>query len=285
VRGLAFAGVIGTNTPAQPITAARIDALARQGPRRLEGLSGALDRPAEPRRPRRPGRRAEARPARRRRRPRKVRRPQGHAAGPRRGLVRLARGPPRRRRHRQLPDPGRRLEQEPAAHRRPAPAGPALRRRQRLQASERERLRRRRAIPKLELCRHAGQRRHHHRAALPGPVAGQAPGAEGEAWRASFLRGVRYLLAAQFPNGGWPQVWPLEGGYHDAITYNDNAVTEAADLLTDVSKAKATTPSPPPTCAPGRRGAAEEGPRPDASWPPRSSSTASAPSGPSSTTP
>ena len=67
-------------------------------------------------------------------------------------------------------------------------------------------------------------------------VAGQAPDAEGQAWRASFLRGVRYLLAAQFPNGGWPQVWPLEGGYHDAITYNDDAVAEAASLLTDVSK-------------------------------------------------
>jgi hypothetical protein len=67
-------------------------------------------------------------------------------------------------------------------------------------------------------------------------AAGQAPGAEGEAWRSSFLRGVRYLLAAQFPNGGWPQVWPLEGGYHDAITYNDDAVTEAAELLTDVAK-------------------------------------------------
>ena len=69
-------------------------------------------------------------------------------------------------------------------------------------------------------------------------VAGQAPGAEGEAWRASFLRGVRYLLAAQFPNGGWPQVWPLEGGYHDAITYNDDAVSEAASLLTDVSNGR-----------------------------------------------
>jgi PelA/Pel-15E family pectate lyase len=67
-------------------------------------------------------------------------------------------------------------------------------------------------------------------------VAGQVHGAEGDVWRASFLRGVRYLLAAQFPNGGWPQVWPLEGGYHDAITYNDDAVTEAAALLTDVSE-------------------------------------------------
>ena len=67
-------------------------------------------------------------------------------------------------------------------------------------------------------------------------VAGQAPGAEGEAWRKSFLHGVDYLLAAQFPNGGWPQVWPLEGGYHDAITYNDDAVSEAADLLSDVAE-------------------------------------------------
>ncbi len=41
---------------------------------------------------------------------------------------------PRGRRHRQLPDPGRRLSKNQAAHRRPAPAGPALRRRQRLRA-------------------------------------------------------------------------------------------------------------------------------------------------------
>ncbi|ADW70110.1 pectate lyase [Granulicella tundricola] len=65
-------------------------------------------------------------------------------------------------------------------------------------------------------------------------VAGQTR-TEGESYRKSFLRGLRYLLAAQFPNGGWPQVWPLEGGYHDAITYNDNAVTETADLLTQAT--------------------------------------------------
>jgi PelA/Pel-15E family pectate lyase len=66
-------------------------------------------------------------------------------------------------------------------------------------------------------------------------VSGATPGADGDAYRASFLRGIRYLLAAQFPNGGWPQVWPLEGGYHDAITFNDNAVTESAELLTAVA--------------------------------------------------
>jgi len=61
------------------------------------------------------------------------------------------------------------------------------------------------------------------------------PGPDGERFRQSFLRGLHYLLAAQYPNGGWPQVWPLEGGYHDAITYNDNAVTESASLLYDAS--------------------------------------------------
>jgi PelA/Pel-15E family pectate lyase len=63
------------------------------------------------------------------------------------------------------------------------------------------------------------------------------PGAEGDVYRASYIRGIRYLLAAQFPNGGWPQVWPLEGGYHDAITFNDNAVTETAAVLTAASSA------------------------------------------------
>ena len=46
---------------------------------------------------------------------------------------------------------------------------------------------------------------------------------------------MRYLLAAQFPNGGWPQVWPLQGGYHDAYTVNDNAVVAVTDLLIDAA--------------------------------------------------
>lgn len=56
--------------------------------------------------------------------------------------------------------------------------------------------------------------------------------------RASFLQGIHYLLAAQFPNGGWPQVWPLEGGYHDAITYNDAAMPQVMELLWHVSEAR-----------------------------------------------
>jgi hypothetical protein len=64
------------------------------------------------------------------------------------------------------------------------------------------------------------------------------PGHDGDAYRASALRGFEYLLHSQFPNGGWPQVWPLEGGYHDAITFNDDAVTESAEVLQGVAAGK-----------------------------------------------
>ena len=70
-------------------------------------------------------------------------------------------------------------------------------------------------------------------------VQANVPHADGEAYRAAFLRGVRYLIAAQYPNGGWPQVWPLEGGYHDAITFNDDAVYNATVLLADVTEGNA----------------------------------------------
>jgi len=55
-------------------------------------------------------------------------------------------------------------------------------------------------------------------------------------YRQAFLRGIGYIAAAQYPNGGWPQVWPLEGGYHDTITYNDDAVINLLGLLRDVSR-------------------------------------------------
>ena len=57
----------------------------------------------------------------------------------------------------------------------------------------------------------------------------------GSPYRGSFDRGVRWLLAAQYPNGGWPQVWPLVGGYHDAVTFNDDAMVAAVALLGDVA--------------------------------------------------
>jgi len=70
------------------------------------------------------------------------------------------------------------------------------------------------------------------------------PGKDGDKYRASALKGYEYLLHSQYPNGGWPQVWPLEGGYHDAITYNDDAVTESAETLANVSEAERVTSEP-----------------------------------------
>ncbi|MBO9623578.1 MAG: pectate lyase [Sphingomonas sp.] len=62
------------------------------------------------------------------------------------------------------------------------------------------------------------------------------PGEAGEPYRESIIQGVRYLLAAQYPNGGWPQIWPLEGGFHDGITFNDDAMSEVSMLLDDVAR-------------------------------------------------
>jgi PelA/Pel-15E family pectate lyase len=61
---------------------------------------------------------------------------------------------------------------------------------------------------------------------------------ENAAYKKSFLRGLDYIFASQFPNGGWPQVWPLQGGYHDCITFNDGAMIGILDLLLDVSEAR-----------------------------------------------
>ncbi|HUP87724.1 MAG TPA: pectate lyase [Longimicrobiales bacterium] len=54
-------------------------------------------------------------------------------------------------------------------------------------------------------------------------------------YRASFIRGVEYLLIAQQPNGCWPQIFPLAGSYHDAITFNDDASVNALGLLGEVA--------------------------------------------------
>lgn len=54
------------------------------------------------------------------------------------------------------------------------------------------------------------------------------------------LRGLDYLLAAQYPNGGFPQFFPLRPkGYYSHITYNDGAMINALELLRDVAAERA----------------------------------------------
>ncbi|HEY0808904.1 MAG TPA: pectate lyase, partial [Longimicrobiales bacterium] len=64
--------------------------------------------------------------------------------------------------------------------------------------------------------------------------------ADDSEFRASFVRGVEYLLTSQFPNGCWPQVYPLQGSYHDAITFNDDATINALRVLRSVVRGEVT---------------------------------------------
>jgi hypothetical protein len=70
------------------------------------------------------------------------------------------------------------------------------------------------------------------------------PGHEGDKYREAAKHGIEYLLAAQFPNGGWPQIYPLEGGYHDAITFNDDALIETVEVLAAAAKGTKQTSEP-----------------------------------------
>lgn len=80
-----------------------------------------------------------------------------------------------------------------------------------------------------------------------------------EACRAAFLKGLRYLLAAQYPNGGFPQVYPLQGGYQDAITLNDDAMLKVVELLMEAASAQGDFAFVPATLAREARAAAQRG--------------------------
>lgn len=54
----------------------------------------------------------------------------------------------------------------------------------------------------------------------------------------AFNKGLDFILAAQYPNGGWPQTFPLVGGYHDHITYNDALMRDLMMVLHHVAHAK-----------------------------------------------
>ncbi|WP_339727406.1 pectate lyase [Maribacter stanieri] len=57
-----------------------------------------------------------------------------------------------------------------------------------------------------------------------------------EKYRTAFLKGLDYLLKAQYDNGGWPQFYPLRKGYYTHITFNDDAIFNVMVLLKDVNE-------------------------------------------------
>ncbi|ATD68914.1 pectate lyase [Luteimonas chenhongjianii] len=57
-------------------------------------------------------------------------------------------------------------------------------------------------------------------------------------YRDAALRGVDYLLAAQYANGGWPQFHPDRSGYRAQVTFNDDAMTQVVGLLQDIAEGR-----------------------------------------------
>ncbi len=50
-------------------------------------------------------------------------------------------------------------------------------------------------------------------------------------YKDAFIDGIKFILAAQYPNGGWPQFYPDTSGYRKYITFNDGAMLGVMKLL------------------------------------------------------
>jgi len=95
--------------------------------------------------------------------------------------------------------------------------------------------------------------------------------------RAAFDRGLDYLFTAQYPNGGWPQFYPLRHGYYTHITFNDDAMVGVLEVLQGVAEGRAPfaftsprQPARPPAAATPRGGRRPVAARPgDSRRPPR----------------
>lgn len=62
--------------------------------------------------------------------------------------------------------------------------------------------------------------------------------ARDERFRKGALGGIDFLLTAQYPNGGWPQFFPLRDDYSRHVTFNDGAMTGALALLLEASQGR-----------------------------------------------
>ena len=54
-------------------------------------------------------------------------------------------------------------------------------------------------------------------------------------YKDACLKGLSFVFSAQYPNGGWPQFYPLEKGYSRHITFNDGAFIGIMELLKKIN--------------------------------------------------
>ncbi len=50
-------------------------------------------------------------------------------------------------------------------------------------------------------------------------------------YKDACMKGIDFILAAQYPNGGWPQFYPDTSGYAKHITFNDGVMAGIMELL------------------------------------------------------
>ena len=59
-----------------------------------------------------------------------------------------------------------------------------------------------------------------------------------ETYKTAVENGLRFILKAQYENGGWPMFYPLKKGYYTHITFNDDAHTRLLKLLKEINERK-----------------------------------------------
>ena len=59
-----------------------------------------------------------------------------------------------------------------------------------------------------------------------------------EKYKMAAIRGLDYILSAQYANGGWPQYYPLENNYSRYVTFNDEVMSGIMWLLKDIKENK-----------------------------------------------
>lgn len=59
-----------------------------------------------------------------------------------------------------------------------------------------------------------------------------------EKYKIGALKGLDFIVEAQYKNGGWPQYYPLESNYSRCITFNDGVFMGIMELLKDIKDGK-----------------------------------------------